>query len=195
VASCACSRPVAAGGDHHRSTTPMGWGIEGSAGIPSTPSVGPGRSTDVRGDEGWQCQACRRAGPRTNPVDRDGGDRWLPKTVRAVGGQQDLLSDARTICPLMASSSRSVLASGTARSPVPVTDWHFGDTQRRPTPCSRARYETLVSRHDVRSPASPSPPRGSRAVVLRARRRLVNECRGADLALSPRRDGPTFWRR
>jgi hypothetical protein len=114
VASCACSRPVAAGGDHHRSTTPMGWGIEGSAGIPSTPSVGPGRSTDVRGDEGWQCQACRRAGPRTNPVDRDGGDRWLPKTVRAVGGQQDLLSDARTICPLMASSSRSVLASGTA---------------------------------------------------------------------------------
>jgi hypothetical protein len=95
-------------------TTPMGWGIEGSAGIPSTPSVGPGRSTDVRGDEGWQCQACRRAGPRTNPVDRDGGDRWLPKTVRAVGGQQDLLSDARTICPLMASSSRSVLASGTA---------------------------------------------------------------------------------
>jgi hypothetical protein len=35
---------------------------------------------------------------------------------------------------------------------------------RRPAPRRRARYETLISRQEVRSPASPSRPRGCRAV-------------------------------
>jgi hypothetical protein len=49
--------------------------------------------------------------------------------------------------------------------PPEVSSRHLGDTQRGgPTPRRRARYETLISCHEVRSPASPNRPRGSRAV-------------------------------
>jgi hypothetical protein len=57
-----------------------------------------------------------------------------------------------------------------SRCVFPYVALEYGSTAlrrypaRRPTPRRRARYETLISRHEVRSPASPIRPRGSRAV-------------------------------